>query len=398
MRLGTCVAFELVVGGALATGLTVSAAWGFGEMRRQLGAAEAVALADDEAAADAAALVPDRVAAVAAAPAPSAAPGRSALTSARSGASSIDAVPVEAAPAEVAPPFDPAADEALLAPLRTAPLTRVKINRGGTSISLRLDFAGGGRASFKPEQTNPQSMPRREIAAYRIDRLLGIHAVAPAFGRSFRLDELYAALDRESRAFLPRLNAEVISHRDPADAARHVVRGEVQWWISEIENARIGKHRIDDTLGIVTWKRLLRAGATIAPEDYTLMRQLSTMLLFDFVIDNTDRWSGSNARVSPDGSKLYFMDNTLAFGRDADAHRKTRTYLERSQTFSRRLVQRLRGLTEAELIGALDDAAPFERLLGDDEIQALLGRRDVALGYIDGLIAEHGESAVLVFP
>ena len=35
-------------------------------------------------------------------------------------------------------------------------------------------------SAFKPEQTFPQSDPRREIAAYRIDRLLRINHVAPA--------------------------------------------------------------------------------------------------------------------------------------------------------------------------------------------------------------------------
>jgi hypothetical protein len=275
----------------------------------------------------------------------------------------------------------------------------VKVNRGGSSISLRLDFVGGGRASFKPEQTNPQSVPRKEVAAYRIDRLLGINAVAPAFGRAFSLDELYGALDKDGRQFLPRLREELISRKDPENPKRRIIAGEVQWWIPVIENARIRKHKIDDTDGIVTWKRLLRAGATVPPEEYELVRQISTMLLFDFVIDNTDRWSGSNARVSADGSKLYFMDNTLAFSRDTNGHRKSQNYLERTQTFSRRLVERLRALTKEDVLAALEpDRGPFEQLLTDEELEALFGRRDTALAYIDELIQEHGEDVVLVFP
>ena len=73
-----------------------------------------------------------------------------------------------------------APDDELLAPLGASKVTRIKLNHGGTSLSLRLDFASGARAAFKPEQTHPQSDPRREIAAYRIDRLLGIGHVPPA--------------------------------------------------------------------------------------------------------------------------------------------------------------------------------------------------------------------------
>jgi len=71
-------------------------------------------------------------------------------------------------------------DDTLLAPLAATPVTGVKLNHGGTSLSLRLEFRSGARAAFKPQQTHPQSDPRREIAAYRIDRMLGIGHVPPA--------------------------------------------------------------------------------------------------------------------------------------------------------------------------------------------------------------------------
>src|SRR5882672_1285126 len=66
------------------------------------------------------------------------------------------------APRGVSPPssyFIGIKDEVLTEPLRKAPVTRVKFNRGGSSISMRLDFAGGFRAAFKPDQTNEQSVP-----------------------------------------------------------------------------------------------------------------------------------------------------------------------------------------------------------------------------------------------
>ena len=123
------------------------------------------------------------------------------------------------------------------------------------------------------------------------------------------------------------------------------------------------------------------------------------MALFDFVIDNTDRWTGNNAKLSDDGKVLYFMDNTLAFGTNPRGHQKTMLYLQRAQTFSRRLVSRLRALDRAHLDAVLAaDRGDFDALLTDAEVTALLARRDVALAYVDGLIATHGEDKVLAFP
>jgi hypothetical protein len=133
--------------------------------------------------------------------------------------------------------------------------------------------------------------------------------------------------------------------------------------------------------------------------DEYMLAQISSMVLFDFLINNPDRWSGSNVRMSEDGRVLYYMDNTLAFGREPDGHRKSRTYFTRAQRFSRSLVAKLRELTEDELRAVVEhDRGPFGYLLSDEEIAAVMLRRDWALTYIDGLIAEHGEGAILVFP
>jgi len=66
-------------------------------------------------------------------------------------------------------------DELLIDRMRTAEVVQAKLNKGGSSISFRLDFADGSRAAFKPEQINPQTVPRKEVAAYRISRFLGFN-------------------------------------------------------------------------------------------------------------------------------------------------------------------------------------------------------------------------------
>jgi hypothetical protein len=283
-------------------------------------------------------------------------------------------------------------DEPLLAPLRTGAPTAIKLNRGGTSLSLRIDFDNGARAAFKPDQVFGQSNPRREIAAYRIDRLLGVGRVPPAIAVTYSLADLIAAVDRGNPSARERLRTDTIPKQGR-------LRGELSWWIPVLGDGRVGGARIDETDGIVTWRGWLKAGATIPPDRVALCQQLSMMALFDFVIDNTDRWTGNNAKVSADGSVLYFMDNTLAFGKNPDGHHKTWLYLQRSQTFSRRLVERLRALDESQLRAVLaTDTGDFEHLLTDDEVRAVLGRRDRALTYVDGLVARYGVDHVLAFP
>ncbi len=362
MRLRSCIVLELLTGGALLSGLVVAGIWG-NQMVREGLAAEAQAATE---------LPPP----VVHRPEPVSPP-----------------VPTELQVPIVSPTmFLGVADDVLLEPLRESPIAEVKFNKGGSSISMRIDFENGARAAFKPRQTNWQSVPRREVVAFRINRLLGLGSVPPAIGRRFEASELLGALHPDSRFFKPRLKAEMVQKDG-------WVVGELSWWIPVIRRGKVDGYEIDSMEGIVSWKRYLAIGAKIPARDQALVQQISSMVLFDFIINNPDRWSGGNARVSEDQRLLYFMDNTLSFGDRPDGHPKARTYFERCHTFSRSLVARLRTLEEAEIREVLDqDVEPFEYLLRDVEIAALLSRRDRALSYIDSLIRQHGEDSVLAFP
>jgi len=368
VRLRGCVAIELAVGGLLAAAGAGGAVWGVRTVR--------------------AAFPQEASAAIAELPAPVVA--RAAVEPPSSWDVRPDVRPVVRPWVGL---FQGKSDDLLVEPLRTASITEVKLNRGGTSLSLRLDFDNGARAACKPEQVHLHSQPRREIAAYRINRLLGLSTVPPAIGRRFLVSDIVDHLPPDSATHRTRVMTEMIPHDDGT------VLAELSWWIPVLEPARIDGFEIDSVDGVVTWKRYLTVGQPIPADELRTVSQVSDMLLFDFLINNIDRWSGGNVKASGDRRVLYFMDNTMAFGDDPDGHSKVRTYLHRCQKFSRRMVRRLRHLREAEVREVLThEIAPFDHLLEEEEIAALLSRRDHALEYIDGLIEEHGREAVLVFP
>jgi hypothetical protein len=275
-------------------------------------------------------------------------------------------------------------DELLVESLRRQPIQSVKFNKGGSSISLRITFADGSRAAFKPEQTNPQTVPRKEIAAYRLNRLLGLNNVPPAVARTVHRDDLLQHLVPESQPWAKRILDETLFD------AEGFTRGEASFWIPVIVDSRL-----DQPEAIEQWTRWLTVGEAIPPEKQRLMAQLSTLLVFDLLDNNSDRFSGGNLMTSPDGQTLYYMDNTFGFQVEPQGHQTCRAFLQRCQKFSRRLVHALSEM-DVHALRAAFDPEPVE--LSADEIGGVLARRDVALRYVDGLVARLGEGAVLVFP
>jgi hypothetical protein len=275
-------------------------------------------------------------------------------------------------------------DELLIDRMRTAEVAQAKLNKGGSSISFRLDFADGSRAAFKPEQINPQTVPRKEVAAYRINRWLGFNMVPPATMRTFHRDDLVGKLPNENGFLAARINAETIFD------AEGFTRGEVSYWIPVILDSHL------DTLdNVLSWWRWMTVGEEIPPERVNLMQQLSSLLLFDLLTNNSDRFSGGNLMTSKDGKVLFWMDNTFGFQVEPEGHLRCRTYLFRCQKFSRKTVAQLRGLDMAELKRAL---ASEPGVLSEAEMASVIARKDVGLRYVDGLIAQFGADKVLVFP
>jgi hypothetical protein len=279
-------------------------------------------------------------------------------------------------------------DDFLIARLRSQPIVRMKFNKGGSSLSFRVDLADGSRAAFKPAQTNLQTIPRKEVAAYRINRLLGLGAVPPATPRMVGRAEIFSHLHPDTVPLLPRIRTETMF--DP----RGNTAGVMMYWVPVIKGSGL-----DTPEGIGQSTRWLTQGQAIPSEKHALAAQLADLLVFDFLISNPDRYSGGNMLTTEDGSRLLFMDNTLSFFIEPQGNEKTRTALARSQRFSRRLYQALDRISEETLTHVLAQASEGDyEILTKPEIRAVLGRRDYVRKYIDGLVATYGASEVLYFP
>jgi hypothetical protein len=118
------------------------------------------------------------------------------------------------------------------------------------------------------------------------------------------------------------------------------------------------------------------------PHALRWVQDLQEMRFFDNLVFNPDRHAG-NILMDRDWN-VWLIDHTRAF-------QPVRELLDAEQIHSCRRVlwERLNALTEGELRGALGSYVESE------DISALIERRALLIEYIEGLIAQRGEAAVL---
>ena len=182
-----------------------------------------------------------------------------------------------------------------------------------------------------------------EIAAYNLDKLLGLDMVPPTVQKRFR-----------------------------------GMLGSCQLWIEE---------------GAVLKKRLQEGLSSKIMETSKWLRQAYIQQLFDNLIGNEDRHQG-NVLITPD-ERSFLIDHSRTF-------RTTKTFMEMlpfsEEKFPGMGVMRELPRALVEKVKALDEKTIREavgKTLNGKEIRAVLARRELILKEVDRLIAEHGEAAVL---
>jgi hypothetical protein len=261
---------------------------------------------------------------------------------------------------------------------------------GSTSTVFHVRFKSAVEAAFKATTGNRPHGPASEVAAYRLGRCLGLDSVPPAVSREIPAAQIHALLDPKYEARWPEIRERMGVAEDG------MVRGAAIYWIPVLADLGVDRQR-----GLRLLHEWLRTGGELKDEKRSLAASLSTMLGFDYLIGNFDRWSGDNVLGNPQAGVVYIRDHDQAFplGLGEHLHRRMLHDLLLAERFSRRFhasVQRLeRRCLEREL--ARDPEGRQGRLLNERQVADLMDRRQTLLSHIDALISEHGEHEVLVF-
>jgi len=270
-------------------------------------------------------------------------------------------------------------------------ITEIERGRGGRSMGFRLTLADGTRGYFKPEQEFSGAHWFSELAAYYLDRALGLGRVPPSIGRSLEWAPLRRAAGDDRR--VNEVNVQ-------ADGR---VRGAFIWWIPErLIPLRTGVGwerwiRMRGGIELTPFQRpseyrsdvrrnadlrvAQRAGDTV---DFSVLRgdgpragppdtpdraaELSDLILFDYLTSNVDRWGGNNTNIRTRGPSgpLIYLDNGAGFWPNAHLS-LMETRLRMVQRFRRSTVAAIRGLNLSRLreLMATDPLAPLlsERLV-----------------------------------
>jgi hypothetical protein len=211
-------------------------------------------------------------------------------------------------------------------------------------LNLEKDGMKRGALWKNPEGTvaGHEESWKWEIAAYRLDKYLGLNMVPPTVEREFRWK-----------------------------------RGSCQLWVTvEMDLRKKTREKIE----------------TPSDKVYSWNNAIYLTRAFDNLIANEDRHQGS-ILVTKDW-RLILIDHSRSFG----TSKKLTTELiysgenndsEIMRRLPRAFVEKLKGIN-SELVGQVTGD-----YLTDKEIEAVLKRRDLILKEIAGLIEKHGEDDVL---
>lgn len=307
-----------------------------------------------------------------------------------------------------APAFLGEPDAARIASLRDSAIAEVKKGKGGRSLAFQIILEDGTKGYFKPKQAFSAAHWYSELAAYYLDRELGLGRVPPTTGRRFPWEALKRAAGDDDRI------AEL------SIAPDGTVKGAFIWWIPDpLKRLRMGRRwerwvRVQKTLPITPYQRPVDYRADLngrpgvreatdpsrplakSPDIETRPAELSDLIVFDYLTQNVDRWGGdfTNVRTRGQGGPLIYLDNGAGFWLGEQRLGLMEARLKALQRFRRSTIDAVRAL-DMEAFAERLARDPLAPVLNEKQLDGLRQRRQAVLDHVEGLVARFGEAAVL---
>jgi hypothetical protein len=301
-------------------------------------------------------------------------------------------------------------DAAALASLRGQAPKEVERGRGGRSLSFKVTLDDGVRGYFKPRQSFSAAHFDSEIAAYCVDRALGLGRVAPVTGRVFDWDDLARAASSDARrdeltigadgtiegAFVAWIEGE-LPRFDPGRGFEMALRLDPPPRVNpyqapiDVRRSANREERADAELHDRT-----RPLADLTAER---VAELSDLIVFDYLVQNVDRWGGgfTNLRLAGRDGRLIFLDNGAGFWPGEQRLPLLERRLASLQRFRRETVLALRAF-DADRFEACLDADPLAPVLDEKRRAGLRARVRAAVEAIDALESRLGEAIYIETP
>jgi hypothetical protein len=258
---------------------------------------------------------------------------------------------------------------------------------GHSSVVLRMRTVARVTAALRVRSHELQRGYQHEIAAYRVSRLLRLDNVPPAVYRRATWDEIRRRFHDDMLGRRASIRRAVLWDEDGS------APGAAVYWVKGLRSVGLENE--------ASWQSWLQDG-DIPKGKAALARDLSTMVVFDFLIGNWDRFSGGNLPTDSDQQRAFLRDNDRSFSTPLPERRyeKLLDGLTRIERFSKDTVRHLAALDAGSIRTELarDPSHAAEPLLNAAQIADLLDRRATILSYIAALIEERGEDDVLFFP
>lgn len=248
---------------------------------------------------------------------------------------------------------------------------------GHTSVVLKVRLRESPEktttALFKPaSRKNGGWRYKGEIAAYRLAKALYLPNVPPAWLRIVKSWALELAAQKNPIA-LALIQKEVSPY-----AEDDLVYGALIPWIPGYEELPLGEPSVSRI-----WHGWLQGTIGIPEDQITLAKELSNLLIFDYITGNFDRWSGANVVHDKHTGMILFVDNDGAFWLEDEDTEKPWALVSTINRFSKSLFESIRSMSPEDFKASLGEKTPGVPLIRESLANAAYKRLQQVVALIE---------------